>query len=79
MNIGEYSLSRRQGKYSPIFTSPSVNNYCFSIISELKNRENNSFGYFLVGKLGKSAGSHFVFENKRLRVIFTVLRSELHP
>ena len=29
------------------------------------------FGYFLVGNLRKPAGSHFVFENKRLRVIFT--------
>ena len=27
----------------------------------------------MVGNLGKSAGSHFVFENERLRVIFTAL------
>ena len=76
MNIGEYLPSRRRGKYSPIFTSPEGNN-CFSIISELKNRENwiyFHFGDFLVGNLGKSVGSHFVFENKRLRAIFTALR-----
>ena len=76
VNIGEYLPSRRRGKYSPIFTSPEGNN-CFSIISELKNRENwiyFHFGDFLDGNLGKSAGSHFVFENTRLRAIFTTLR-----
>ena len=88
VNIGEYLPRLRLGKYSPIFTEPEANN-CFSIISELKNREIKTtlntfyfrsnifhFGYFLVGNLGKSAGSHFVFENKRLRAIFTALRGE---
>ena len=41
MNIGEYLPDRRRGKYSPIFTEPEANN-CFSIISDLKNRENDS-------------------------------------
>ena len=41
VNVGEYSPSRRRGKYSPIFTEPETNN-CFNIISELKNRENDS-------------------------------------
>ena len=75
MKIGEYLPSRRRGTSSPIFTEPEANN-CFSIISESENRENYSFGYFLVGNLSKSAGSHLVFENERLRVIFTALRGE---
>ena len=85
MNIGEYLPSRRQGKYSQILTEPEAYN-CFSIISELKNKDcilrtfgdciYFHFGYFLVGNFGKSAGSHFVFENKRLRVIFTALHGE---
>lgn len=34
VNIGEYSLKRSRGEYSPIFTAPEANN-CFSTITQV--------------------------------------------
>ena len=77
MNIGEYLPSGSRGKYSPIFTEPEANN-CFSIISELKNRENFwglhlfSFRIFPRRELEQIGWQPFLF----LRVIITALRGE---
>ena len=65
MIIGEYSLRRSRGDYSPIITEPEANN-CFSIntqviISKKRKKKKHFNAKIILTYSGKTTtGSHFV-------------------
>ena len=64
MIIGEYSLRRSRGEYSPIITEPEANN-CFSVNTQViisKKRKKKAFQREIIFTYsGKTTcGSHFV-------------------